>query len=251
MLNLVSHAQCLFLLVSCQVCGDGGTLLCCPRCPVAVHAKCAGVEAKNFLSCSHHRCVLCNKNTERAGGLLFPCQSCPSAYCEDCRPAVARVIGDCPRFEYLGFTTSRAVYIHCSDICENVAKVDFGWKPASLKAVPCPPPLDTSEHFRTNAVEDATLAEEEGDDRGDQTTSLRRRRVVGRVSSTPQDISSMPVRTASAWFDTTSPFSAQKRRRLVGKENTMANDPVVIDVDSPEVVEIIDVDVHDDDGIVQ
>ena len=83
---------------------------------------------------------------------LFPRQSCPWTYHEDCRPAGKRVIGDCPRLEELGFTSPRAAYTNCSDICEKVVKVAFGWKPARSKIEPCPPPLDTSEHFGANVV---------------------------------------------------------------------------------------------------
>ena len=40
----------------CQVCGDGGLVLCCPRCPVCVHQQCVGVDdPKDLLSCPHHR----------------------------------------------------------------------------------------------------------------------------------------------------------------------------------------------------
>ena len=159
------------------------------------------------------------------------------------------MIGNCPRFEELGFTTSRAAYIHCSDICENVAKVDFGWKPASLKAAPCPPPLDTSEYFGANVVDDGLLADNEDGERGDATASLGRRRRARRVSESPLEVCSTPVRSASASFGTARELSAQKRRRLDGKE-IVASGPVIINVDSPEVIEIIDVDSSDGDDVV-
>jgi hypothetical protein len=39
----------------CQVCGDGGHLVCCPRCPVSVHLQCVGLtKAKDFMNCTHH-----------------------------------------------------------------------------------------------------------------------------------------------------------------------------------------------------
>jgi hypothetical protein len=99
----------------------------------------------------------------------------PSAYCEDCRPAGKRVIGDCPRLEELGFTSPHAAYTIFSDICEKVVKVAFGWKPARSKIEPCPPPLDTSEHFGANVVLDVDSAGEEIEDQCDVTESLRRR----------------------------------------------------------------------------
>jgi hypothetical protein len=122
------------------------------------------------MNCSHHRCSQCSKNTEAAGGLLFACESCPHAYCEDCRPAGSRILGHSERFKELGFTSNRIVYIHCSDICNNVAKTEFDWMEPSLDKIPCPPTLDVSEHFGTK-VEEALEATP-----GNSATRLRPRR---------------------------------------------------------------------------
>lgn len=134
----------------------------CPRCPVSVHLKCSGVHrSRDFLCCSHHRCSECGKNNAAAGGLLFACESCPNAYCEDCLPADSTLLGASERFEKLGFTTHMAVYIHCSKICENVARTEFGYTKADRKKAPCPPSLDVSEHFgaKTEEALDANLEE--------------------------------------------------------------------------------------------
>mmetsp|Transcript_17445 Transcript_17445/g.25803 ORF Transcript_17445/g.25803 Transcript_17445/m.25803 type:complete len:1021 (-) Transcript_17445:135-3197(-) len=135
----------------CQVCGDGGSLICCPRCPVSVHLdyRCSGVHTANsFLSCSHHRCSKCGKNNASAGGLLFPCDMCPNAYCEDCIPNEARFLGDSERFLELGFSNKHTVYIHCSKYCEQIAKTEYGWKePTQQEKMPCPPPMDISCSF--------------------------------------------------------------------------------------------------------
>ena len=151
------------VLVSCaiQVCGDGGTILCCPRCPVCVHAECIGVDdPKNFLSCPHHRCTKCNKNIQAAGGLLFPCQSCPSSFCEDCLPSEEtgfRFLGGADRFGELGFHSNYLCYIHCSAQCEEYAKHEFNWSPPSSKLAPVPPVLDVSHAFGTQV--DANIDE--------------------------------------------------------------------------------------------
>ena len=136
----------------CQFCGYGGDLIPCSRCPVAVHAECAGIRAdktNKLWSCSHHRCSLCSKPLAGAGGVLFPCQSCPNSYCEDCLPEdLHRRLGECPRFEDLGFDSTKSFsYIHCSAQCEHVATNDFGWRPDQKKVFSCPEPLDLAEAF--------------------------------------------------------------------------------------------------------
>uniref|UniRef100_A0A7S1BKC7 Uncharacterized protein n=1 Tax=Corethron hystrix TaxID=216773 RepID=A0A7S1BKC7_9STRA len=135
----------------CQVCGDGGELLLCPRCPVTVHAHCAGVKnPKDFLCCSHHYCLKCKRGPSAAGGLLFPCQGCPASFCEDCLPAnVHRILNECPRFEELGFPSTKTFcYIHCTAQCENVAMLDLGWTPDMKKKPSCPEKLDLYNAFK-------------------------------------------------------------------------------------------------------
>ena len=137
----------------CQVCGDGGELILCPLCPISMHSKCCGLAPQHFQSCMHHRCVLCDKSTSGAGGLLYPCESCPSAYCGDCLPKDVRFLGkDVPRFEELGFVPNNNYhYIHCSKQCENVAKIEFGFKP-DLNPPKCPAAIDISYAFGANAL---------------------------------------------------------------------------------------------------
>lgn len=133
----------------CQACGDGGTLFCCPRCPMTLHLQCAGVKkAKDLYCCSHHHCVLCAKSASAAGGLVFPCMACPNAYCEDDLPEGARMLDDgCDRMEKLGYHIKNGIYIICSKQCEEVAKKEYGWKVPTRDATPCPPPIDVSRYF--------------------------------------------------------------------------------------------------------
>jgi SWI/SNF-related matrix-associated actin-dependent regulator of chromatin subfamily A member 5 len=134
----------------CQVCGDGGDLICCPRCPVSLHAKCIGLKnSKNFLCCTHHHCSVCDKPASSVGGFLFPCSACPNAYCEDHLPKESRVLEEgCERMEALGFTFRQGVYVHCSNQCEHIAKTEYNWTPPDkkIRAV-CPPVLEIASNF--------------------------------------------------------------------------------------------------------
>mmetsp|Transcript_30304 Transcript_30304/g.61133 ORF Transcript_30304/g.61133 Transcript_30304/m.61133 type:complete len:1089 (+) Transcript_30304:168-3434(+) len=145
----------------CQICGDGGELIACPQCPISVHSDCCGIRPKDFHKCSHHNCHNCNKNAIGGGGLLYRCQSCPEAYCPDCLPVSdeIRFLGkDIPRFEKLGFECKPAYhYIHCSKICENVAKTEFGFTANALKAT-CPVDIDVSYAFGVDALSVGDLA---------------------------------------------------------------------------------------------
>jgi SWI/SNF-related matrix-associated actin-dependent regulator of chromatin subfamily A member 5 len=134
----------------CQVCGDGGDLICCPRCPVSLHPKCIGLKnSKNFLCCTHHHCSVCDKSASAVGGFLFPCSACPNAYCEDHLPTDSRILEDgCERMETLGFNFKQGVYVHCSSQCEHIAKTEYNWTPPKKKTKAiCPPVLDISSNF--------------------------------------------------------------------------------------------------------
>lgn len=145
----------------CQACGDGGELIMCPRCPVSIHAHCCGLHPDDFQCCNHHHCVPCGKNAVGAGGLLYRCQSCPSAYCPDCLPSgkVVRFLGtNVPRFKKLNFDGNALYqYIHCSKQCEEVAKAEFGFKVDATKPK-LPPKLDVSYSFGANAMDVKDMA---------------------------------------------------------------------------------------------
>ncbi|CAB9517489.1 ISWI chromatin-remodeling complex ATPase ISW2 [Seminavis robusta] len=135
----------------CQVCGDGGTIYLCSRCPVSVHRRCCATVDNMQPSCPHHWCCLCEKPAQFVGGILFPCQACPNAYCEDCLPTGNpgfRYLEQCDRFEQMGFnSTKTSVYIHCSNHCEEYAKQNLGWKAPSTKRQSCPKKIDVSAEF--------------------------------------------------------------------------------------------------------
>jgi len=124
------HSSC------CQVCFEGGELYCCHLCPAAYHAACVGLSKRKLdaaaqWACPHHACGACGRKGSAAGGLLFRCEACEWAYCEDCLPAevvdAGRIVDRCERFVRLGQEPPRqAVFIHCSQECAAFAAEGFG-----------------------------------------------------------------------------------------------------------------------------
>ncbi|GAX72787.1 hypothetical protein CEUSTIGMA_g243.t1 [Chlamydomonas eustigma] len=123
----------------CQVCWDGGDLMLCDHCPVAVHASCIGLTQKKAeqashlkWSCPHHTCTSCARSTGAAGGLLFRCEVCPVAYCEDCLPDEYQMVGSCKHFMALGqIPPKQACFILCSKEC-IAQKIEIGTELAEI-----------------------------------------------------------------------------------------------------------------------
>jgi len=171
----------------CIVCGDGGDLVCCPRCPNTVHLSCVGLKKANeFQACPHHQCRICLKKRADAGGLLYLCHACPNSFCEDCLPRKGVTFLDkVERFEKLGFdTTKHNVYINCSDMCERYAIAEYGYKPQkrSTKSRACPKAIDLSEYFGASYdVNEAAVAV----DAENEATTGRGKRSVARKKYGP------------------------------------------------------------------
>jgi hypothetical protein len=104
----------------CQECWDGGELVICDICPAAFHLECLGLKTLPGgmqWQCPHHICCRCHRKSS-AAGLLFRCESCPNAYCEDCLLPDHQVTGDCERLNRLGFRLpGSACYILCKQEC--------------------------------------------------------------------------------------------------------------------------------------
>eukprot|EP00798_Chlamydomonas_sp_ICE-L_P017332 gene17332-23640_t len=117
---------------TCQKCWDGRDLICCDVCPASYHPACIGMTKKEATSsilvwaCPHHRCSVCDRNTSAAGGLLFRCEVCDNAYCEDHRPDDSQMVGECEHFQALGqIHPNQACFILCNDECvANRADLD-------------------------------------------------------------------------------------------------------------------------------
>ena len=57
---------------TCQVCWDGGDIVCCDLCPVSVHAECIGVTQNELAkatrwACPHHSCAECGRKAAAGG----------------------------------------------------------------------------------------------------------------------------------------------------------------------------------------
>ena len=114
---------------TCLHCWDGGDLICCDQCPASWHAGCLkkigfALPTKAFGSwgCPHHSCETCGRKAAQAGGLLFRCAVCPSAFCEDHLPSTATIQGKCERFEALGQRRPKqAAFVLCGAGCKAFA----------------------------------------------------------------------------------------------------------------------------------
>ena len=74
-------------------------------------------------ACPHHTCSTCGRNTAAAGGLLFRCEACPRAFCEDCLPDKYEMVGECDHFKAMGqIHPKQACFILCSETCREQIK---------------------------------------------------------------------------------------------------------------------------------
>ena len=56
-----------------------------------------------LLVCPHHTCVECGRKAAACGGILFRCEACPMAYCEDHLPIMhVKLVKESTRFQALG-----------------------------------------------------------------------------------------------------------------------------------------------------
>jgi SWI/SNF-related matrix-associated actin-dependent regulator of chromatin subfamily A member 5 len=112
----------------CQLCWEPDNLILCDSCPLSFHSKCAGLACApaDKWNCPHHNCAYCFRSGS-AAGLLFRCEMCPKAFCEDCIPPECEIIGPSVRIEELGFRMpASACYIRCSAACVERANTTYG-----------------------------------------------------------------------------------------------------------------------------
>ncbi len=111
----------------CLICGEGYNeeeFVKCRHCPRVYHTSCmirTGVRYSfpGNLVCPQHRCVGCDRTTTAAGGLLFRCLTCTSAFCEDCLlEDDIESFGRSAVMEALGYRASQAYWIKCERCSE-------------------------------------------------------------------------------------------------------------------------------------
>lgn len=107
---------------------DPAVAVKCAHCPWVVHFDCAaryslstrgggsaGIGGGTMFCCPHHKCCACYRSTAAAGGMLFRCVGCLTAYCEDCLPQdEVESVGRCRALEQLGYESKQSYYIRCT-----------------------------------------------------------------------------------------------------------------------------------------
>ena len=121
----------------------GAPTLRCRLCPTVMHRACAvgDFEGKHMQNgawhCPQHACATCGRTTAAAGGLIFRCEACPRAFCEDCVPSTALVTGESRRRLARGAPSQpQACYVRCSAGCKSLLASDDATDDAALIFAP-------------------------------------------------------------------------------------------------------------------
>ena len=67
--------------------------------------------------CPQHHCKSCNRTASEAGGLMFRCVDCPTAFCAECNGETPfDAVESNPEWEALGFFLPKSFeYVRCGD----------------------------------------------------------------------------------------------------------------------------------------
>ena len=112
---------------TCQVCWDGGDIVCCDLCPVSVHAECIGVTQNEIAKAtrwasSASTAARRGRKAAAVGGMLFRCEACPRRFAKITSP-LCRDHRQCKRFQALGQRhPAQACFIRCDADCIKWAK---------------------------------------------------------------------------------------------------------------------------------
>ncbi|KAF3941817.1 hypothetical protein ABW19_dt0207870 [Dactylella cylindrospora] len=152
----------------CQVCLDGGDIICCSSCPRSYHYECldeehkAKSDGKMQYHCSQHECYDCEQKTSDAGNMLYRCRFCEKSYCEDCLDFdVSKLIGDeILEFRLLDYPSiPQAFFIECHNCVEG--RKDPEYDAACLNII------REAEEERDRRIKQRKEAEEDAKKRGE------------------------------------------------------------------------------------
>ena len=79
--------------------------------------------------CMHHECSVCHRKAAAVGGLIFRCEMCPRAFCEDHLSDFARdhITNKCARFQECGqIHPTQACFVQCSNRCAGFSALTAG-----------------------------------------------------------------------------------------------------------------------------
>ncbi|KAH7130402.1 SNF2 family N-terminal domain-containing protein [Dendryphion nanum] len=113
----------------CLICFGSDKIIPCKSCPRSYHKECLSQEYQSKIRtfsgffCPQHDCAQCGKKASDAGGMLYRCRWCESAFCEDCLNwSKVELIGDSlPEFEMLGEeSAATAFFIKCTPCQDRI-----------------------------------------------------------------------------------------------------------------------------------
>ena len=91
----------------------------CRNCPRVMSMGCARLVVKPRMGwqCPQHHCKSCNRTASEAGGLMFRCVDCPSAFCAECNGDTPfDAVEGHPEWESMGFYLPKSFeYVRCNE----------------------------------------------------------------------------------------------------------------------------------------
>jgi len=100
----------------------------CRNCPRTMSLGCARLVTRPRMGwqCPQHHCKSCNRTASEAGGLMFRCVDCPTAFCAECNGETPfDAVESNPEWEELGFFLPKSFeYVRCGDCCVKKAAAE-------------------------------------------------------------------------------------------------------------------------------
>ena len=94
----------------------------CRNCPRVMSLGCARLVTRPRMGwqCPQHHCKSCNRTASEAGGLMFRCVDCPTAFCAECNgEAPFDAVEGNPEWEAMEFFLPKSFeYVRCADCCK-------------------------------------------------------------------------------------------------------------------------------------